>query len=58
VQSQQLLPKGEVLKEEFFSGTKRADEPAEEVPNEPNHPKILTSNRRRGCASKSLILRM
>jgi hypothetical protein len=29
VQSQQLLPKGEVLQEEFFAGAKDGDDPAE-----------------------------
>src|ERR1019366_6969403 len=31
VQSQQLLPKGEVLQEEFFSGAKDGDDPAEHI---------------------------
>ena len=31
MQSQQLLPKGEVLQEEFFSGAKDGEDPAEHV---------------------------
>jgi hypothetical protein len=30
-QSQQLLPKGKVLQEEFFSGAKDGDDPAEQM---------------------------
>jgi hypothetical protein len=37
VQSQKLLPKGEVLQEEFFSGAKDGDDPAEQMSKAHKH---------------------
>ncbi len=41
MQSQQLLPKGEVLEEEFFAGAKDGDEPAEQMAHAHKHQGIL-----------------
>src|ERR1017187_6924283 len=57
VQSQQLLPKGEVLHEEFFSGAKDGDDPAEQISKTHKHQGIIAKSAPRRCACKSLILR-
>jgi len=57
VQSQQLLPKGEVLQEEFFSGAKDGDDPAEQISKTHKHQGIIAKSAPRRCACKSLILR-
>jgi hypothetical protein len=36
-QSQELLPKGEVLQQEFFSGAKDGDDPAEQISKAHKH---------------------
>ena len=41
VQSQQLLPKGEVLEEEIFSGAKDGGDPAKQMPNAHKHLEII-----------------
>jgi len=57
VQSQKLLPKGEVLQEEFFSGAKEGDDPAEQMSKAGKHQGIIAKSAPGRCASKSLILR-
>jgi hypothetical protein len=57
VQSQQLLPKGEVLEEEFSSRAKGGDNPAEQMSKAHKHQVIIAKSAQRGFASKSLILR-
>jgi hypothetical protein len=57
MQSQQLLPKGEVLKEEFFSGAKDGDDPAKQMSKARKHHEIIAKSAPGRCASKSLILR-
>ena len=42
MESQQLLTQCEILQDEFFSGPKCADEPADEVPEQRNHGKNLS----------------
>jgi len=42
MESQQLLPQCEILQDEFFSGPKCADEPADEVPEQRNHGKNVS----------------
>ena len=37
MQGQQLLPKGEVLKQEFFSGAKGGDDPAKQMSKAHKH---------------------
>jgi hypothetical protein len=37
MKSQELLPKGEVLQEEFFSGAKDGDDPAEQMSKARKH---------------------
>ena len=54
---QQLLPKGEVLQEEFFSGAKDGDDPAEQISKTHKHQGIVAKSAPRRCACKSLILR-
>jgi len=44
VQSQQLLPKGEVLQEEIFSGAKDGDDPAEQMSKPHKHQGILSQS--------------
>jgi hypothetical protein len=56
VQSPELLPKGEVLKEEFFSGAKDGDDPAEQMSKARKHQGIIAKKATGRCASKSLIL--
>ena len=58
MQSQQLLPKGEVLQEEFFSGAKDGEDPAEQMSKAHKHDRILTEFVLCRRALKSLILRM
>jgi hypothetical protein len=41
VQSQQLLPKGEVLQEEFFSGAKDGDNPSKQMSKAHKHLGII-----------------
>jgi hypothetical protein len=57
VQSQELLPKGEVLQDEFFSGAKDGDDPAEQMSKARKHQGIIAKSAPGTCASKSLILR-
>jgi hypothetical protein len=57
VQSQQLLPKGEVFEEEFFSGAKGRNNPAEQMSKAHKHQVIIAKSAPRRFASKSLILR-
>src|SRR5664279_399037 len=58
VQSQQLLPKGEVLQEEFFSGAKDGEDPAEQMSKAHKHQGIIAKSALGRCSSKSLILRL
>src|ERR1035438_4922246 len=55
--SQQLLPKGEGLQEECFSGAKDGDDPAEQILKARKHQGIIAKSKPGRCASKSLILR-
>ena len=57
MQSQKLLPKGEVLQEEFFSGAKDGDDPAEQRSMTQKHQGIIAKSAPRRCACKLLILR-
>ena len=57
MQSQQLLPKGEVLLEEFFSGAKDGEDPAEQMSKAHKHQVIIAKSAQRRFAAKSLILR-
>ena len=57
MQSQQLLPKGEVLQEEFFSGAKDRDDPAKQMSKARKHQGIIAKSASGRCASKALILR-
>jgi hypothetical protein len=57
VQSQQLLPKCEVLQKEFFSGEKGRNNPAEQMSKAHKNQVIIAKNGPRRFASKSLILR-
>jgi hypothetical protein len=57
VQSQQLLPKSEVLEEEFSSRAKGGDNPAEQMSKAHKHQAIIAKSAQRWFASKSLILR-
>ena len=56
MQSQELLPKGEVLQEEFFSGAKDGEDPAEQMSKAHKHRVIIAKSAQRGSASNSLIL--
>jgi hypothetical protein len=56
MQSQQLLPKGKVLEEEFSSGAKGGDNPVEQMSEAHKHQVIIAKSAQRRCASKSLIL--
>jgi hypothetical protein len=58
MQSQQLLPGGEVLQKEFFSRAKGRNDPAEQMSKAHKHPRILTECALCRLSSKSLILRM
>jgi hypothetical protein len=44
VQSQQLLPKSEVLQQELFSGAKNGDDPAQQVLKADKHQGIITKS--------------
>ena len=44
MQSQQLLPKGEVLQEEFFSGAKDGDDPAKQMSKAHKHQGIIAKS--------------
>jgi hypothetical protein len=44
VQSQQLLPKGEVLQEEFFSGAKDGEDPAQQMSKAHKHRGIIAKS--------------
>ena len=57
VQGQQLLPKGEVLQEEFFSGTKGGDNPTEQMSQAHKHLGMIAKTAPGRCTSNSLILR-
>jgi hypothetical protein len=57
VQSQQLLPKGEVLQEEVSSRAKGGDNQAEQISKAHKHQVIIAKSAQRKFASKSLILR-
>ena len=57
MQSQQLLPKGEVLEEEFSSRAKGGDNPAEQMSKAHKHQVIIAKSAQRRFAAKSLILR-
>ena len=50
VQRQQLLPKGEVLQEKFFSGAKEGDNPSKEMSKTHKHLGIITKSAPRHCA--------
>ena len=56
MQSQQLLPKREVLEEEFFSGTKGRNNPAEQMSKAHKHQGIIAKNPPCRRAAKALIL--
>jgi hypothetical protein len=56
VQSQQLLPKREVLQEEFFSGAKDGEETAEQMSKAPKRQVIIAEGAPGRCSSRSLIL--
>ena len=58
MQSQQLLPKCEVLQEEFFSGAKDGEDPAEQMSKAHKHQGITAKSAPGRCSSKSLILRL
>lgn len=58
MQSQQLLPKGEVLQEEFFSRAKDGEDPAEQMSKAHKHQGIIAKSAPGKCSSKSLILRL
>jgi hypothetical protein len=55
VQSQQLLPKGEVLQKEFFSGAKDGEDPAEQMSKAHKHQGIIAKSAPGRCSSKSSI---
>jgi hypothetical protein len=57
VKSQQLLPKGEVLQEEFFSRAKDGGHPSKQMSKAHKHQVMIAKSAQRRCASKSLILR-
>jgi hypothetical protein len=44
MQSQQLLPKSEVLQEEFPSGAKHRDDPAEQISKAHKHQGIIAKS--------------
>ena len=50
VQSQQLLPKSEVLQEQFFSGAKEGDDPAEQMSKAHKHLGIIAKSPPGQCA--------
>jgi hypothetical protein len=56
MQSQQLLPKRQVLQKKLFSGAKAGDDPAEQMSKAHKHQGIIAKKRAGQRASKSLIL--
>jgi hypothetical protein len=52
VQSQQLLPKGEVLEEEFSSRAKGGDKPAEQMSKAHKHQVIIKRSGRISAAQR------
>ena len=52
MQSHQLLSKGDVLHEKFFSGAKYGDDPAEQMSKAHKHQGIIAKSGPRKCASK------
>ena len=58
MQSQQLLPKGEVLQEEFFSGAKDGEDPAEQMSKAHKHQGIIAKSAPGRSSFNSLILRL
>lgn len=58
MKSQQLLTQGKVFEDEALAGTERSNNPAEEVPEPPDHAKNLTGTSRIELIAKSLTLRM
>jgi hypothetical protein len=54
VQSQQLLPQGEVLQDEALSGSQRSGQPAEEVPKQHSHVEKCTGSLSNGQIAKLL----
>ena len=56
MQSQQLLPKREVLEEEFFSGTKGGNNPAEQMSKAHKHQGIIAKLAPCRRAAKALIV--
>jgi hypothetical protein len=56
MQSEQLLPKSQVLQEKFFSGAKAGGDPAEQMSNTHKHPGIIAKTAPNRRATKSLIL--
>ena len=54
MQSQQLLPKGEVLQDEALSGSQETGQPAEEVPKQHNHLEKCTGSLKNGRPAKLL----
>ena len=58
MQSQQLLPKGEVLEEEFSSGAKDGEDPAEQMSKAHKHQGIIAKSAQRRQFPKLLILRL
>lgn len=44
MQSQELLPKGEVLQDEFFSGAKDGGDPAEQMSKARRHQGIIAKS--------------
>jgi hypothetical protein len=58
VQSQQLLTKGEVLKDEVLPGMESTDHPTEEMSERRDHSKNLSGKVRIELFAKSFILRV
>jgi hypothetical protein len=56
MESQQLLPKSQVIQEKFFSGTKAGADPDEQMPKVYKHQGIIAKRAAHRRASKSLIL--
>ena len=56
MESQQLLPKSQVIQEKLFSGAKAGADPAEQMPKVYKHQGIIAKRAAQTRASKSLIL--
>ena len=54
MQSQQLLPQGEVLQDEALSRSQRSGQPAEEVPKQHSHVEKCTGSLSNGQIAKLL----